>query len=69
MNSSEIMVAVRSGNGWKVSCLTGIKGEDGSVASDGLADPLPQRLPTMNAFWQPGVRWPSRYQCRGPDEL
>lgn len=41
MNSSEIMVAVRSGNGWKVSCLTGIKGEDGSVASDGLADLSP----------------------------
>lgn len=41
MNSSEIIVAVRNGSGWNVSCLTGIKGEDGSVTSDGLADLSP----------------------------
>ena len=41
MNSSEIMVAVRSSSGWKVSCLTGNKDEDGSVTSDGLADLAP----------------------------
>ncbi len=42
MNSSEIMVAVRSSNGWKVSCLTGSKDEDGDFeSSDGLADLAP----------------------------
>lgn len=41
MNSSEIMVAVRDGGSWNVSCLTGIKSEDGSVTSDGLADLSP----------------------------
>lgn len=41
MNSSEIMVAVRDEDGWNVSCLTGIKQEDGSVTSDGLADLSP----------------------------
>lgn len=34
-------MAVRNGSGWNVSCLTGIKGEDGSVTSDGLADLSP----------------------------
>lgn len=41
MNSSEIVVAVRSDDNWNVSYLTGIKGEDDSVTSDGLADLAP----------------------------
>lgn len=41
MNSSEIMVAVRNGGNWNVSCLTGIESEDGNVTSNGLADLSP----------------------------
>lgn len=42
MNSSEIMVAVRDGNDWNVSCLTGNKDENGTFqSSDGLADLSP----------------------------
>ena len=42
MNSSEIMVAVRSGDSWNVSYLTGNKSEDGNFeSSDGLADLSP----------------------------
>lgn len=42
MNSSEIVVAVRSGDSWNVSYLTGNKNEDGNFeSSDGLADLSP----------------------------